>query len=132
MAEKWSPTITPQGAYRCEVMASMDRALGLGIGLPVEPGWWELPIEAFAGQITACCPLCGVCVPNLPGRLDIDNVDDISPAALAAFADSPRVQRGEFVRFDPASYEVRPPDPDHQPERYITATRRGGGLRGDR
>lgn len=30
------------------------------VGLPVEPGWWRLPMEAFQDQVKLCCQACGV------------------------------------------------------------------------
>ena len=41
LAEQWSPSITPKGCYRCEVMGAFDMALNYNLGLPIEPGWWD-------------------------------------------------------------------------------------------
>lgn len=123
VAEKWSPTITPNGCYRCEVMGSMDMALVWGLGLAIEPGWWQKDMDAFRAQVETFCPMCGMCVPNLAGRLDLDNVDDVTATARRAFGGSPRCQRGDVVDFDVDTYGQLKPGETWQPERYIQRTR---------
>ena len=77
LAEMWSPSITPNGCYRCEVMGALDNALNLNLGLPVESGWWKKPLCDFEHQVEAFCHRCGLCVP-MERRMDSDQVDDFS------------------------------------------------------
>jgi hypothetical protein len=81
VAEHWSPSISPKGCYRCEIMAAFDMALNLNIGLPIEPGWWKRPLSDFQKQIDVLCQRCGSCVP-MWRRRDADHIDDISPSNL--------------------------------------------------
>jgi hypothetical protein len=37
----WSASITPKGAFYCEIAAAMDATLGGPGGWKIEPGWWK-------------------------------------------------------------------------------------------
>jgi hypothetical protein len=77
----WSSTITPKGFFFCEVAGAMDMVFNGPGGLPVEPGCWRRPIADFQDQINCWCNRCGIPL-NLPGRLDSDEIDDVTPNNL--------------------------------------------------
>ena len=58
---KWCPTVTNDGAYFCEVAASLGKLLGTK-GWPVTPEWWKTKPEDFGYQ-KALCQLCGMAIP---------------------------------------------------------------------
>lgn len=104
VADIWSPSVTPKGVYRCEVMGSMDMALNYNLGLPIQADWHKRPIEDFQEQINAFCNICSCCVP-MQGRLDKDGIDDITPSNCLRFAHCNRVQKGETNIVDPDTYD---------------------------
>lgn len=61
--KKWCPSISPKGAFFCEVACSLDVVLDGPGGWPIEKGWWQRTPEEFRDQIERCCEKCGMCVP---------------------------------------------------------------------
>jgi len=59
---KWSASITPKGAYFCEVAAARAMLFGGPDGWPVEPGWWRRTPEHFGSQLDLC-EGCSACLP---------------------------------------------------------------------
>lgn len=101
----WSASITPKGAFFCEVAAAMDMTLGGPGGWPVEPGWWKRQPSDFGKQLE-WCEQCSACLP-MPRRRANTEVDDVSPAwrrKLEAIG-SPKLQRGLVNVLDPGSYD---------------------------
>jgi len=79
----WSASITPKGAFFCEVAASFDMLFGGPGGWPVEPGWWKRTPEAYTDQKERACPHCGCAIP-LKRRPSTEEIDDVSPGNLEA------------------------------------------------
>ncbi len=122
LADQWSPSITPKGCYRCEVMGAFDMVLGYNLGLPIEYGWWNKPISAFQKQISTFCQLCSVCIP-LKARRDRDQKDDISASNLELLRNSPRIKTGRYVLFDEKRFKLANARTiQWQPERYRRPT----------
>lgn len=92
----WSGTVTPKGFFFCEVAGAFDMLFNGPGGLPVEDGCWSRPITDFQEQIDRWCYGCGVPL-QLEGRLDKENIDDITPDNLAKLKDSPRVLEGKVA-----------------------------------
>lgn len=94
---EWASAITPRGYFFCEVAAALDAVFQGPGGLPVEPGCWTADLGRYREQIDRSCPRCGVCVP-LPGRLDREEIDDVTPGAATELAalGSPRIAAGRF------------------------------------
>lgn len=91
----WSAAITPKGAYFCEVAAALDMILGLNRGWPVASGWWRKSPYHFQDQMEAFCLDCGGAL-NCQARIDIEGIDDVSPAWLEKLKQhgSPKVKAG--------------------------------------
>ena len=122
LADQWSPSITPKGCYRCEVMGAFDMILGYNLGLPIEKGWWNKPISAFQKQISTFCPLCSICIPLKPRR-DRDHKDDITASNLELFKNSPRIKSGQYVLFDEKKFKISDVNFEKwRPERYRRPT----------
>lgn len=79
----WSGSVTPKGYFFCEVAGALDMVFNGPGGLPVESGCWNRPLADFQSQIDQWCHRCGIAM-NLEGRLDSDNLDDVSSSNLAA------------------------------------------------
>lgn len=96
LQQLWSATVTPKGFFFCEIAGTMDLLFDGPGGLPVEPGCWRRPLTDFQEQINRWCPRCGVPL-NLRGRIDHEEVDDVSHTNLEALAESPRIKAGKYV-----------------------------------
>lgn len=122
----WSSSVTPKGFFFCEVAAALDEIFDGPGGLPLEPNCWKYDLSAYRDQIERWCPLCG-CAAPLPGRLDNQNVDDISPGNLAILKEkqSPRVLAGDYRVFDCAGYDPSNPQNSQAPAIYRTEQRKG-------
>jgi len=77
----WSASITPKGAFFCEVAASFDMLFDGPGGWPVEPGWWRRTPEDYEEQKRRACPGCGGAIP-LERRPSTQQIDDVSPGML--------------------------------------------------
>ncbi|MDR3671509.1 MAG: radical SAM protein [Holophaga sp.] len=101
----WSASITPKGAFFCEIAASMDATLGGPGGWPIEPGWWKRTPGDFADQLH-WCELCSAALP-MPSRNANEQTDDVSPFWLQKLTEinSPKLRKGGVEVFDPKAYE---------------------------
>jgi hypothetical protein len=72
----WSPSITPKGAFWCEIAGVMDILWDGTGGYPVEPGWWKR--DSYEDQIARHCGKCGVCIP-MELATDKDPVELVTP-----------------------------------------------------
>ncbi len=101
----WSASITPKGAFFCEVAAAMDATLGGPGGWKIEPGWWHRKPEDFKEQLK-WCEMCSACLP-MPTRDANDDADDVSPVwaeKLKQIA-SPKLEKELVNTFDPVAYQ---------------------------
>lgn len=101
----WSASITPKGAFFCEIAAAMDATLGGPGGWPIEPGWWQRKPEDFGDQLE-WCEMCSACLP-MPSRDANDETDDVSPVWEAKLREinSPKLRKGLVNTFDPVAYQ---------------------------
>lgn len=101
----WSASITPKGAFFCEIAAAMDATLSGPGGWPIEPGWWRRKPEDFKEQLD-WCEMCSACLP-MPSRDANDETDDVSPvwAAKLREINSPKLRKGLVNTFDPVAYQ---------------------------
>jgi hypothetical protein len=93
---KWCPTVTDDGAYFCEVGASIAKLLGVK-GWPVEPHWWEREPRDF-GEQREMCQYCGMCIPMACQKMK-DKKQKISPSFLKLLQDR-NLPTGEYEIFD--------------------------------
>ncbi len=98
----WSASITPHGAYFCEVAGALDNLFYEGKhAWPIEEGWWRRTPDQFGDQLKLCehCSLA-LPVPAVEARL---NRDLISPDSLRLLerAHSPAIARDKFDLFHP-------------------------------
>lgn len=103
---QWSASITPRGAYFCEVAASLDHLFDGPGGWPVEPGWWRRIPADYAGQRDFACNKCSAAIP-METRSDARggrdrSIDVVSPGNLERLraVGSPKVARGLYEVFD--------------------------------
>ena len=72
---EWSASITPKGAFFCEIAAALDMLFDGPGGWPVEPGWWKRTPAEFGNQLH-WCEMCSAAlpVPNIAGNEETDIV----------------------------------------------------------
>lgn len=97
----WSASINSNGAFFCEVAASLSLLFDLGKGWKVEPGWWNRTPKDYVEQMETYCKLCGCAMP-LKKRESIDGRDDISPNMYKKLKDicSPKFKQGKCIVHD--------------------------------
>ena len=91
----WSATITPKGAFFCEVAAALDMLFDGPGGWPIEPGWWKRQPKEFGDQLK-WCEFCGFAL-NTFMRESADEIDDVSPSMYKKLEEigSPRLKAGK-------------------------------------
>jgi hypothetical protein len=60
---RWSASITPKGAYFCEVAAALHHALDGPDGWSLEPGWWQKTESDYVKQKEFACLRCSAALP---------------------------------------------------------------------
>lgn len=99
----WSATITPKGAYFCEVCACMSTLFdGIsGWDIEKEPNWWKKELPTYKEQINWACHKCGCAIPLQPRR-STDETDDVSVSNLKRLQDvsSPKIAKGKYQLVD--------------------------------
>jgi hypothetical protein len=97
----WSPSITPRGAYFCEVAGTIDNLFDGPGGFPVEPDWWKRDIPACRGQRDEFCRSCSAAVPMElhPTNLPYDYISPSNARRLEA-AGSPLLKNGKYKIID--------------------------------
>lgn len=60
---RWSASITPKGAYFCEVAASLHHTLGGPDGWPLEDDWWKKGPQDYKAQKEFACLRCSAALP---------------------------------------------------------------------
>ncbi|MBR1647160.1 MAG: hypothetical protein IJ685_10340 [Selenomonadaceae bacterium] len=93
----WSATITPKGAFFCEVAGALDMLFDGPGGWQVEPNWWKRSVKDFWDQLP-WCELCSGCL-DVPQRISNDERDDMTPEIYDPLKrmGSPKIKRGKFV-----------------------------------
>jgi hypothetical protein len=101
----WSASITPKGAFFCEVAASLDILFDGPGGWPIEPGWWKRKPAEFKEQLK-WCEMCSAALP-MPKRDARQEVDDMSPVWKEKLVqiESPKLKKGLANEFDPKAYK---------------------------
>ena len=100
----WSASITPKGAFFCEIAASLDTLFNGPGGWPIEQGWWKRKPEDFKEQLK-WCELCSMAlpVPMIHASASKDIISPVMYEKLKAVG-SQKVAEGRYVLLDPAKY----------------------------
>lgn len=108
----WSASITPKGAFFCEVAAALDMLLDGPGGWPIEKGWWKREPKDFGYQLN-WCEICGGALFH-SGRLSSEEIDDISPMFYDKLKkiNSPKLRNGDVEVIDMNSPQSREKMPD--------------------
>ena len=92
----WSATITPKGAFFCEIAGSLDMLFDGPGGWKIEPGWWQRGPQDFGDQLH-WCEMCGLACHTFTRNAN-EEVDDVSPHLYERLKEmgSPKVQSGKI------------------------------------
>ncbi|MCM1063461.1 MAG: radical SAM protein [Eubacterium sp.] len=103
----WSPSITPKGAFFCEVAAALDMTFNGPGGWKVEKGWYNRKPSEFGEQLK-WCEICSLCL-DVPQRLSNDGKDDVTPDMYKKLVEieSPKALKGAVVVHDPENYDKK-------------------------
>lgn len=103
----WSPSITPKGAFFCEVAAALDMTFNGPGGWKVEKGWYNRKPSEFGEQLK-WCEMCSLCL-DVPQRISSDGKDDVTPDMYKKLVEieSPKVLKGKVVVHDPGDYDKK-------------------------
>jgi hypothetical protein len=93
---KWCPTITNDGAFFCEVGASIAKLMNRK-GWDVDHNWWRRTPDQFGDQLDIC-NFCGMCIP-LRSQETSNKVQYISPSFLRLLQEN-NLPIGEYILFD--------------------------------
>lgn len=99
--KRWSASITPKGAFFCEVAAAQDHLFNGPGGYPIEKGWWEKNPEQFQDQVKRYCPNCSAAIPMVRSSSHID-YDIVSKSIAEKLKNicSPKYLKGKTRIFD--------------------------------
>ncbi len=116
---QWSATITPKGAFFCEIAAALDMLFDGPGGWKIEPGWWKRDPKDFGEQLK-WCEICGGAFMK-KGRLSNEEMDDVSPMLYEMLekVESPKLKRGRVLVMDMERQGELQPMPDTV-NRYLT------------
>lgn len=98
----WSATITPKGAWFCEVAGMLDQLFegNTAWDISKEPEWWKKQVPEYIEQIAWACRKCGCQLPLRPKKSSL-KIDDVSPSNLERLiaAGSPKIRNGTYALF---------------------------------
>ncbi len=98
MQNTWSATITPKGAFFCEVAGALDMLFDGPGGWKIEPGWWKRTPEEFEDQLH-WCEICGFALEGRTFTRDSqEETDDVSPSVFEMLKQtaSPKLRSGHI------------------------------------
>lgn len=116
----WSATITPKGAFFCEVAGALDMLFDGPGGWPIEPGWWKREPRDFGYQLK-WCEICGAAIFN-EGRLSSEEIDDVSPMLYEKLKNvqSPKLKKGKVKVMDISNPKIIGKKMPDTINRYLT------------
>lgn len=102
----WSASITPKGAFFCEIAASLDMLFDGPGGWPIEAGWWKRKPSDFGEQLN-WCEMCSIAL-KVPTMNATEETDIVSPLMLEKLkrVNGPKIRSGKFVVLDTSNYDA--------------------------
>lgn len=98
---RWSPVITPRGAFFCEVAGALDLLFSGPGGYAIEKNWWNKDPWEFQDQVKRYCPMCSAAIPMpRPSSHRESDMVSISNAKRLKESGSPKYLNEKLEIFD--------------------------------
>ena len=99
---RWSASITPKGAFFCEIARALDHVLDGPGGWDVEPGWWKKTVKDYTQQKKSSCLNCSASLPMHEIPNNHHSYDYCSSKMLEKLskAESPKVRDGRVKEME--------------------------------
>lgn len=96
----WSASITPKGAFFCEIAGTLDMLFHGPGGKKIESGWWKKDIMEFRDQFH-WCDICGMALSTYSRNAN-DEIDDASPTLMKKLelVNSPKLKNNRVYPFN--------------------------------
>lgn len=93
----WSATITPKGAFFCEIAGALDMLFDGPGGWPIEEGWWKRTPDQFGEQLK-WCEYCGIALETFTRNAN-DWIDDVSESMYKKLVEieSPKLLKHDAI-----------------------------------
>ena len=94
----WSASITPKGAFFCEIAGALDMLFDGPGGWEIERDWWKRSPKDFADQLH-WCEICGFALEGRTFTRDSqEETDDVSPSVYEMLkkTESPKLKSGHI------------------------------------
>ncbi len=90
---EWSASITPKGAFFCEVAGALDMLYDGAGGWDLDSDWWKKQPDEFGEQLK-WCEVCSAClpVPKVEARLGVDLVTQAHADKLKALGSKKKIE----------------------------------------
>lgn len=98
----WSASITPKGAFYCEIAAAMDMLFDGPGGWKIEPNWWKRTPDDFKDQIHWC--------ENCSMSLDVPSIDSKQQTDLISKGMLDKLKQINGWKIQNGKYEIFGPD----------------------
>lgn len=104
----WSASITPKGAFFCEIAAAMDMLFDGPGGWPITLDWWHRYPSDYKDQLH-WCELCSACLAVPVQNVSNTEPDLVSPEMYNKLKEigSPKLANGGVKTFDVTTYDAR-------------------------
>lgn len=115
----WSASITPKGAFFCEIAASLDMLFDGPGGWPIEPDWWRRQPHEFGEQLK-WCELCSAAlhVPSNPANAQTDIIAESILPKLQKL-NGWKIRTGHYAIFKPEDYRPETDQHDYKPTWFL-------------
>lgn len=115
----WSASITPKGAFFCEVAAALDMLLDGPGGWPIESDWWKRTPADFGDQLH-WCELCSAAL-NVPSASANEKCDIISPDIFERVRQNNgwKIRNGKYRIFESKDYDPAAAEHNYSPTWFL-------------
>ena len=116
LQNNWSASITPKGAFFCEIAGALDMLFDGPGGWPIESGWWERTPKDFGEQLN-WCEMCSFCLktPYIPSHSNTDIVSPVWDTKLKEIGSKKNRIIFDVTSYNDKNYEMN----SHKTEPYL-------------
>jgi hypothetical protein len=116
LQNNWSASITPKGAFFCEIAGAMDMLFDGPGGWKIEAGWWNRTPKEFGDQLN-WCEMCSFCLktPYVQSHTDTDVVSPVWNHKLEEIGSKKTRKIFDISNYNPEMYIMS----DKKKEPYI-------------